>query len=317
MRKGRKRMRRLGHVESPAMTKGKKLQQLRGFDAIDIYYPRLTDHDRNVILYNLLLSCDLGRYSRMFVHNWRVQFDKEYPKATLWSLARGLSEEISRMEDSCETVAAGNGNQKKESKILRKAKADLKYACEYLSTCGPLDTLKAYFVAHLERTSHNAMLQAIQPIDNAASLTCLICSDNFDAENTVACSGDDIHFYCKPCLFSYCTVTVQSGPIQSMSCPIPNCKSIFATQDIKSILSKWDILMTSSERTDETSASRWPPRPCYTANAAWWQWSPRRTWATGASPVQERAVGDVSASSAATKTTEKAAACPRRRPCSG
>ena len=37
-----------------AMMKGKAMQQPQGFDAIDMYYPRLKANDRTNILHNLL-----------------------------------------------------------------------------------------------------------------------------------------------------------------------------------------------------------------------------------------------------------------------
>jgi hypothetical protein len=49
-------------------------------------------------------------------------------------------------------------------------------------------------------------------------------------------------FFCKPCLYSYCTVTVQSRLVQLMCYPMPSCQSLFATHNVQLALSDWDIL---------------------------------------------------------------------------
>ena len=257
-----------------------------------MYYPRLKANDRTLILHNMLSStANSKQYTKKFVHDWRVKFEKGNAKATLWSLAKALSEEITRLEVDLDQkmparkVKSGGNQRQKENKPLGNAeptssnaddrpvspvpvgiyqkkgmvvvsatagsKGDAKDEIDKKPTApiGPLsgevlDTLETYFLAHLGRASHNAMLGAIQPTESPPDgLTCSICAEDFDASDTVACTGDDIHFMCKPCLASYCTVTVQSGPIQSMSCPMPKCNSLFATHDVKSTLSEWDVLM--------------------------------------------------------------------------
>ena len=124
-----------------------------------------------------------------------------------------------------------------------------------LSSIGPvsgdaLNTLQTHFHAHLRHSEQKNSILSIQPLTHgpsSSSLSCSICADDFVTSNILACSGDtEVHFYCKPCLYSYCTVTVQSGPIQTMCCPLPNCKSSFTTLDIQMILSDWDILMISN-----------------------------------------------------------------------
>jgi len=242
--------------ETTAMMKGKAMQQPQGFDAIDMYYPRLKANDRTSILPNLVSNCTNSGNSKKFVHDFRVKFEKANPKATLWSLAKALSEEISRLEGESKMPAKKklkseeDGNHHKENKanfgcIIRKDDPDSdKKPAPIGSLSGTvLDTLATYFRAYLGQKDHKSMLDAIKPItESPGSLTCCICSDDFDAGDTVACSGDDIHFFCKPCLSSYCTVTLESGPIQSITCAIPNCKALFATHDIKSILSEYDML---------------------------------------------------------------------------
>ena len=246
--------------ETTAMLKGKAMQQPNGFDAIDMYYPRLKANERTRVLHNLLSKCTSKSGTNKFVHDFRVKFEKANPKATLWSLAKALSEEITRLEGESKMPAKKkklkseeDGNHHKENKpnvgciISNNGKGDTdsdkKPSAPIGSLSGAvLDTLATYFDAHLRQKDHKKMLDAIEPTESSGSLTCCICSDDFDAGDTVACSGDDIHFFCKPCLASYCTVTLESGPIQSITCAIPNCKALFATHDIKSILSEYDIL---------------------------------------------------------------------------
>ena len=65
------------------------------------------------------------------------------------------------------------------------------------------------------------------------------------------CSGEpEIHFFCKSCFHSYVTVTVESGPIGSVCCPLPDCKSLFSVYDTKSNLSLWDALMIDHRETN-------------------------------------------------------------------
>ena len=239
-----------------AMMKGKAMQQPQGFDSIDIYYPRLKANDRTSILHNLLSKCTDSGKSRKFVHEFRVKFEKANPKSTLWSLAKQLSEEITRLEGESKMPSKkklkseADRNHHKENKpnvgcVTRNVDSgsDKKPAAPIGSLSGDvLDTLAIYFRAYHGQKEHKTMLDAIEPTESPGSLTCCVCSDHFDAEDVVACSGDDIHFFCKPCLSSYCTLTLESGPIQSITCAMPDCKALYATNDIKSILSEYDIL---------------------------------------------------------------------------
>jgi len=247
---------KLKEEEPTAMMKGKAMQQPQGFDAIDMYYPRLKANDRTSILHNLLSKCTNSGKSKKFVHDFRVKFEKANPKSTLWSLAKRLSEEIIRLEGESKMPSKEklknkeDGNHHKENKtnfgfVTSKGDSgiDKKPTAAIGSLSGSvLDTLAIYFRAHHGQKEHKKMLDAIEPTASPGSLTCCICSDDFDAGDTVACSGDDIHFFCKPCLSSYCTLTLESGPIQSITCAIPDCKALFGTHDIKSILSEYDIL---------------------------------------------------------------------------
>ena len=138
------------------------------------------------------------------------------------------------------------GSDEAETKGGRDDSKSLKSPIDPVSRAA-LSTLQTHFMAHLRHSDQKAFIQSIQPIDHgpiSSSLACSICADDFESSDIVACSGnDDIHFFCKPCLYSYCTVTVQSGPVQSMCCPMPSCQSLFATHDVQSTLSDWDILM--------------------------------------------------------------------------
>jgi hypothetical protein len=241
-----------------AMEKGKAMQRPQGFDAIDMYYPRLKANDRTSILYNLVSNCTNSGKTKKFVHDFRVKFEKSNPKSTLWNMVKQLSEEITRLEGECKMPSSdkkklkkseddNNGNQHKENKPVTRniddSNLDKKPTAAIGSLSGEvLDTLEKYFAAFHAQKEHKQMLEAIEPKTSPGSLTCCICSDDFDAGDTVACGGDDIHFFCKSCLSSYCTLTLESGPIQSIKCAMPDCKALFATHDIKSILSEYDIL---------------------------------------------------------------------------
>eukprot|EP00956_Cyclotella_meneghiniana_P025600 scaffold53671_cov65-Cyclotella_meneghiniana.AAC.1 len=228
--------------EATAMEKGKAMQQPHGFDAIDMYYPLLKANDRTLILHTLLLKCTNSGQSKKIANDFRVKFEKSNPRSTLWSLAMAFSEEISLLEGNSKVP----GKENKGANIDDHADESEKKPAAPIGSLSStvLDTLTTYFRAYHRRKWHKAMLDAIKPIESESegSLTCCICSDYFDAGDTVACSGEDIHFFCKPCLSSYCTVTLESGRLESIKCPLPNCKSLFATQDVKAVLSKYDIL---------------------------------------------------------------------------
>ena len=260
--------------EPTAMEKGKTLQKPQGYDAIDLYYPHLKANDRTLILHKLLLnssSSSTNYYTKKFVHDYRVKYEKTHVKATVWSLAKGLSEEIIKLQlqadgdDDTKMPAkitgvknsSGSSNQKEnkpnKEEGLKSSGSDTEEVVDITEkktksigtiSGNTFDTLQTYFNAHVNKAKHKSMLDNIEPTQSQNGLVCSICADNFDASDIVACSGvDDIHFFCKGCLHSYCTLTVQSGPVQTMTCPLPNCKSLFATQDIKSTLSSWDLLM--------------------------------------------------------------------------
>ena len=250
-----------------AMEKGKSLQKPQGFDALDMYYPRLKANERTLILHNMILSISSSsndnstiniqsKYStKKFVHEWRVKFEKNNSKATLWSLVKGISDEIIRLQqqgDDDQKMPAKKKKNGKENKSNMKQDTDDILVVDnegkekkVTLPIGPvsgdvLDSLSKYFIAYINKSKHKNMLDTIEPCQENG-LTCSICADDFNLQDTVPCGGvDDIHFYCKGCLSSYCTVTVQSGPIQAMACPLPSCKALFATADIKSTLSgKW------------------------------------------------------------------------------
>ena len=268
-----------------AMEKGKELQKPQGFDALDMYYPRLKANERTLILHNMILSISSlsssnnsgttanvqSKYTtKKFIHEWRVKFEKNNNKATLWSLAKGVSDEITRLQQQ---DAADDDNQKMPAKTKKNGKENKSNMKQDNDTddilvvdsegiekkvtmhIGPvsgdvLDSLSKYFIAYLNKSKHKSMLDAIEPCQENG-LTCPICADEFNLQDTVPCGGlDDIHFYCKGCLSSYCTVTVQSGPVQTMSCPLPSCKALFATADIKSTLSgKQKLIVHNGHKT--------------------------------------------------------------------
>ena len=141
-----------------AMMKGKAMQQPQGFDAIDMYYPRLKANDRTSILHNLLSKCTNSRKTRKFVHDFRVKFEKANPKSTLWRLAKELSEEITRSEGESKMPSAKklkseeDGNDHKENKpnvgCNDDSGSDKKPTASIGSLSGDvLDTLAIYFGA--------------------------------------------------------------------------------------------------------------------------------------------------------------------------
>ena len=247
----------------PPMEKGKSMMKPIGFDAVDMYYPHLKASDRTTVLYQLLPK---GYYTKKFTHDWRVRYEKDHPKPTLLAMALALSDEI--VDDVKKMTAMPKGGDKEqrdkenEMPLLWDNKGDDKDDDEDrkpTSSIGPLngeiiDTLRTYFRAHVGRHFHKTKLDSIEPIASDSSgvgaLTCSICSDDFDPSNTVPCSGEkELHFFCKRCFTSYATVTVESGPIQSISCPVPSCGSLFATADAKENLSEWDLLMIEHRET--------------------------------------------------------------------
>ena len=230
-----------------AMEKGKRLAKPQGFDAIDIFYPKLKANERTLILYNLLQSTakySACSHSKKFVNEWRVKFERSRAKATLWDITQALCNCIVKLDDETRS------NLKLPARTLggqRERTVNENEDVKLTATIGPvsgevLDTLQTYFIAYLDKSLHKATLDAIGPKEGDDCITCSICADTFDPQHTVACTGDELHFFCKPCLEGYCTLTVQKGAIQSMPCPMPSCESLFATQDVKSTLSSWDVL---------------------------------------------------------------------------
>jgi len=134
-------------------------------------------------------------------------------------MAKEFSEEITRLEGESKMPSSdkkklkkseddNNGNQHKENKPVTRnidySNLDKKPTAAIGSLSGEvLDTLEKYFSAYHAQKDHKQMLEAIEPTTSPGSLTCCICSDDFDAGDTVACGGDDIHFFCKSCLSSY------------------------------------------------------------------------------------------------------------------
>ena len=142
-----------------AMMKGKAMQQPQGFDAIDMYYPRLKANDRTSILHNLLSKCTNSRKTRKFVHDFRVKFEKANPKSTLWRLAKELSEEITRLEGESKMPSTKKlkseegGSDHKENKpnveCIDDSGSDKKPTASIGSLSGDvLDTLAIYFRAY-------------------------------------------------------------------------------------------------------------------------------------------------------------------------
>ena len=208
------------------------------FDALDSRYPGLDDHHLTSALRKLTEEAGL-RHSVEDVRSWVVQCVRRHPNNTLWASAKEFADEMIIPHLKSPAKRENGATSSRTSHASMGATASI----------GPLsgeilDLLRTYFVAYTTNPNHTAMLKAIRPSDSPSALTCRICAEDFDAGDIVACSGEvDIHFFCMPCLSSYCTVTVQSGAVQSMTCPIPGCKALFATYDIKSTLSEWDMRM--------------------------------------------------------------------------
>lgn len=154
--------------EPAAMLKGKAMQQPQGFDAIDMYYPRLKANDRTNILHNLLSKCINLVEPKKFVHDFRVKFEKANPKCTLWCLARGLSEEITRLEGERKMPSKEKLKNKKDGNHLKENKPNVGCAASNndsdlekkpTAPIGPLsgsvlDTLAIYFRAHHGQKEH-------------------------------------------------------------------------------------------------------------------------------------------------------------------
>jgi hypothetical protein len=78
--------------------------------------------------------------------------------------------------------------------------------------------------------------------EEGSGVACLVCSDEFRLEDTVACGGDVAHFLCKSCFVQYSTITVTSGGVGGIPCPEPQCKSPFPRSVCRANLSAWDVL---------------------------------------------------------------------------
>lgn len=249
---------------------------LSGFDAVDMHYPHLKAADRTTVLHQLLPK---GQRTKKWTHDWRVRFEKDHQKPTLWNMASALSDEVT----GTSTTGGANtddGDQKmpaqeKGGNAMQLGKENQTPGFPHSSddhdhdqkskaatpSIGPLsgevlNTLHAYFRAHVGRIHHKAKLDSIEPVDEkspisgSGALTCSVCSDDFEPSDAVPCSGEnELHFFCKPCFVSYATVTVQAGPIQSIVCPIPGCGSLFATAAATSNLCAWDRLLIEQRET--------------------------------------------------------------------
>jgi hypothetical protein len=245
------------------MQKGKQMETPHGFDALQIYYPQLKADDRTTVLYQLLPKS----YSRKWTHDWRVAFEKQRGhNSTLWELARALGNDLKSGkviigEQSKAGKYKSDGDSPDEKHEV-KENTDTVQGAPAISgsttvPIGPLsgevlDTLHKYFRAYVNQTQHQTRLDAIKEVEESSvdSLMCGVCTDSFQPSDVVACNGEEaLHFFCKACFVNYVTVTVQSGPIQSIQCPDPQCKSLFATADVKSNLSEWDLLMIDHRET--------------------------------------------------------------------
>lgn len=241
------------------MQKGKEIAKLTGFDALQIYYPQLKANDRTTVLFQLLPT----NYSRKWTQGWRVAFEKQRGSgSTLWELVRALGDEISKKNVIIpEQSKAGKYKGEPDTKPKAALKSDTAQESPKASgsttvPIGPLsgevlDSLYEHFRAYVNRAQHKIRLEAIKEVEESAdSLMCGVCTDSFQPSDIVACNGDEeLHFFCKTCFVNYVTVTVESGPIQSIKCPNPQCQSLFATADVKLNLSDWDLLMIDHRET--------------------------------------------------------------------
>ena len=236
------------------MERGKALVTPTGFDALNMHYPHCKAPERSTVVYHLAA----GNFTKTRAHAWRQQWDqKAGPSATLWEMAQALAAELAAKKV---TLPATSGFPKyKDNHDNDKPQTD-----ETSSSCCPpsatipigplrghvLDTLYLYFRALVHRTHHQARVAAIQPETSAAdSLECGICADAFAPQHVIACHGNAaVHFFCQACFVQYATVTVQSGPIQTIACPVPDCPAVFGTADVQANLSEFDVLMINDRQ---------------------------------------------------------------------
>mmetsp|Transcript_17079 Transcript_17079/g.37225 ORF Transcript_17079/g.37225 Transcript_17079/m.37225 type:complete len:401 (+) Transcript_17079:283-1485(+) len=265
------------------MEKGKAMLQPSGFDSLDMYYPHLKAADRTAVLYRLLPEGYTKKWTHDWRVAFEKKHPKSTLWSLASALSDDITAAKGKQSNDTNLdrklpAKMKKGSGKENQKPSRGSggcgmpifppsddEKDKRVDCALpTESIGPLsgvviDNLRMYFRAHVGRIRHRALLDAIEPVDGASSaggggggsggggggaLTCSVCADEFDPTNTVPCMGEDeLHFFCKSCFSSYATVTVQSGPIQSIACPVPGCRSLFSTADAKSILSDWDLLM--------------------------------------------------------------------------
>ena len=101
--------------------------------------------------------------------------------------------------------------------------------------------MQKHFGAYAAKAEHDARVQAVEATEGSDGVDCSVCAEAFELMDTVPCASDlCIHFLCKPCFAGYATITVTSGPVSSIPCPMPKCGSLFGTADAKAALSEWD-----------------------------------------------------------------------------
>ncbi|KAK9904331.1 hypothetical protein WJX75_009375 [Coccomyxa subellipsoidea] len=83
--------------------------------------------------------------------------------------------------------------------------------------------------------SYNAMREV--EIFKEGSHTCGICLEDTPGLRHVWASNCS-HAFCQDCIRQLCSVHISEGSLDSLRCPIPDCKSPFVRQNVRALLSE-------------------------------------------------------------------------------
>ena len=95
--------------------------------------------------------------------------------------------------------------------------------------------------------------------ESSEGVECCICCESFALRDAVPCESETgpTHWFCRPCVRSYVTVTVASSSgaaPSSVTCPSEKCRALLATANVAAVLSRWER-SALEERCDERDAN--------------------------------------------------------------
>ena len=211
VREAKARRRREAEEETPAMRRGALGGGDGALGGAAASWSRLGENGRSRLVRGVL-----WRGARDALDGWRWERDR--PDEPLWDVLAACADAF---PDAARAARDAGAPATEDADVRR---------------------LRARVATYARRDDTKRALLDIEPLEGGGGVACGVCADDFALCDAAPCEGErDVHWFCKPCLRNYMTVTVaaQSGAaVSAIKCMA--CDALVATANARACLSEWE-----------------------------------------------------------------------------